>query len=101
MTRKLTLLSVAETDDSYGGSSFAETEVETVWAAREDMRSREAFDNAHMDRATMVRFRTWYRSGITQGRRLRDEDGNTWDVVSVTDPTGERAEMVILAELRS
>lgn len=100
LDHKLTLYSVAETDDSYGGSSFAETEIETLWAKRQDLRSREQFDNAHTERSTMVRFQTWYREAITQGKRLKDSDGNTWDILSV-DPKGGRSEMVILAELRS
>jgi head-tail adaptor len=83
-----------------GESTFATSEVGTVWAERRDLSGREQFDSMHLkiERAARWRMRRW--PGLSTKHRLQDEDGNEWDIIDI-DPNEFRGEMLVLAELRS
>lgn len=79
------------------------TDVVTVWAFREPMRGRE-FLAAEADHAELtVRYKIWYREGITEDMRLYDKkDKRTYEIKVVLDDVfDDRTETHIMAAVTS
>lgn len=69
----------------------------TVWAAFEPLRSREYFQAAAVNAENTVRFFIRYKSGITQEMRILFDD-RIFSITAVVDQTDRKAELEIMAK---
>lgn len=94
----VTIQSKSVSRDSFGG------EVETwstfsSWRARiESLKGREYFEAKAVNAEQTYRFSGWFISGVTQDMRLKDNDGNLYDIKDVLpDNKSRRHTMQIMA----
>lgn len=60
----------------------------------------ELFDEQMVQGEERYRFRTHHRTDIERRHRLKDVDGNIYEIEAVVDPKGEKKELHILALLK-
>lgn len=96
LNRRITIQKKGCTEDDAGypipGAKEWE-DVMTLWANREPLRGREFFAAAADQAEITVRYRIWYRSGITSDMRILDgksvingvEKDRIYDIVTVLD----------------
>lgn len=73
------------------------SDVVTVWAAKDPLRTREFFAAAAVNAEDTVKFRVRYRTDIKPDMRIVD-DGRVYSITGVQeDPLGDRTETRIMA----
>jgi SPP1 family predicted phage head-tail adaptor len=83
--------------DEAGGQSLVWTEVATIWAALERTPGSEVWASAQRQGRVPVVFRCRYRAGVTSSMRVVFDD-LAHDIRSVVDPSGKRAEMLLVTD---
>lgn len=83
LNRRITIQNYTTTQDANGNIVQTWTTFATVWAAVEPASGREFFEAQQIATETTVKFVIRHRSGITEDMRIKDEDGNLFDIQSV------------------
>ncbi len=95
MDDRVTLQRRVVVTDAMGQDAITWTDVATVWADVEGLRSREFFAAAQTQQEQTVKVRMRYRADVVQGWRLV-WGGKGHDIVSVV-PVGRKEALEILA----
>ncbi|MFU1798206.1 phage head closure protein [Paenibacillus azoreducens] len=109
LNRRITIQRKVRDEDDAGYPIPSDKEWEdviTLWANREPLRGREFFAAAAAQSESTVRYRIWYRSGITADMRFLDgktvingeEHDRIYEIVTVLDDVfDDRTETHIMA----
>ena len=95
----VTIEAPTEDPNEYGEPEVTWTPVATVWAVKEDLTGREAFAAQQVHAETTTRFRIRYRE-VNAKMRLIHFD-TVYNILSVQDPTGLTAEIVLICSRAS
>ena len=99
LRERVTIQQQSITRDSYGGEVINWTTFASVWASVLPAASGERFIRGAVQELAKITHtvRIRYRAGITPKMRI-SWDGRLLYVQTITDPTGRRAELVLMCE---
>lgn len=103
LNRRITFQRKVRTEDDAGYPIPGASEWEngdTVWANREPLRGREFFAASAAQSEVTVRYKIWYKQGITADMRLVDlRDDRIYEIVTpLDDPFDDRTETHLLVK---
>jgi SPP1 family predicted phage head-tail adaptor len=97
LNHRIRLLAESRTQDTFGEPIRTYATTATVWAEKRALTGKERFVADRLTDEVDMTFRVRYATTVAATMRIVDEDTITYDVVAAFDPTGNRAEKMILA----
>ena len=101
MKYRVTIQQPSLTPDGAGGFSESWSTVATVYAAITPLTSGEQLKFGQIEATTTHQVVVRYRTDITPGMILIDEDNVTYSIISVSAQQGQKKYLALLAAVRS
>lgn len=101
LRNKITIEQKTVTQDENGDLTETWSTFATPWARIEPLRGREFLEARAINNELTVRFYIRYRAGVTQDMRIRDADGNLYDITAPLHINHRNRELQIMAESQS
>lgn len=96
LDQRITIQSLTETRDEWGGVVEGWTTLATTWAAVEPLQGREFIAAQSVQAETTIRVRVRYLAGVTASCRVLLSDGRTLGIVAVIDERSQHRFMQLM-----
>lgn len=95
LDRRVTIQQPTETRDEFGSVTKVWTDLVSVWAHKREMSARERFAaGQELSERSAIWIIRW-RTDITAKMRIRDDQGQLWDIQAVTEGFGRRESLAL------